>query len=102
MKNLTKGTRHLVGANTDVVLPSGKPANVLAQDFSDFFVNKVEGIRNGIARTKSPQQTDNVVPEASSIERNFQTFQKSLKWKFQKLFAIRQTNPVNLTPFQHG
>jgi hypothetical protein len=74
MKNLTKVTRHLMGANTDV-LPSGKSANVLAQDFSDFFVDKVEGIRNGIARTKSHQQTDNVVPEAPLMESNFQTFQ---------------------------
>jgi hypothetical protein len=50
--------------STDVALPSGKPANVLAQYFSDFFVDKVQGIRNGIARTISHQQTNNVVPEA--------------------------------------
>ena len=39
MKNLIKVTRHLMGETTDVVLLSGKPANVLAQDFSDFFVD---------------------------------------------------------------
>jgi hypothetical protein len=45
MKNLTKVTRHLMGENTDVVLPSGKPANVLAHDFSDFYADKVEDRR---------------------------------------------------------
>jgi hypothetical protein len=71
MKNLTKVIRHLVGANTDVVLPSGKPANVLAQDISDFFVDKVEGIRNGIARTKQTMLS----LKHLSMESNFQTFQ---------------------------
>jgi hypothetical protein len=63
-----------MGANTDVVIPSGKSANVLAQDFSDFFVDKVEGIRNGIARTKSHQQTMLSLKHLS-MESNLQTFQ---------------------------
>jgi len=69
MNNIIKVTRHLMGETTDVVLPSGKPANVLAQDFSNFFVDKVEGIhvRSDIARIKSHQQTDSVDPETPKL-----------------------------------
>jgi len=74
MKTLVKVTRHLMGETTDVVLPSGKSANVRAQYFSDFFVHKVEGIRSDIARTKSRQQTDSVVPEAPFSVEQFSIF----------------------------
>ena len=52
LENLFKVTQHLMGETTDVVLPSGKPANVLVQDFSHFFIDKVECIRSDIAKTK--------------------------------------------------
>jgi len=53
-----------MGETTDVVLPSGKPANVLVQDFSHFFIDKVECIHSDIAKTKPHQQIYSVVPEA--------------------------------------
>jgi hypothetical protein len=37
-------------------------------------VDKVEDIRNGIARTRSRQQTDNVVPEALFNGEQFSNF----------------------------
>jgi hypothetical protein len=76
---------------TDVVLPSGKPADLLAQYFSDFFVDKVKGIRNGIAETKSHQQTDNVVPEAPFNGDQFSNFSVVSDMEISKIIR----NPPN-------
>jgi hypothetical protein len=47
-KTLFKVTKHLLEGSNDVVLPSGKASCELAQDFSDFFINKIECIRDNI------------------------------------------------------
>ena len=49
-KNMFKITKHLLGMSSDEpVLPSNKSVKELAQEFSDFFINKIETIRHGIA-----------------------------------------------------
>ena len=48
-KSLHKITKHLLQGSTEASLPSGKPSNELAQGFSDFFIDKIQGIRNDIA-----------------------------------------------------
>ncbi|KAL3856604.1 hypothetical protein ACJMK2_011339, partial [Sinanodonta woodiana] len=41
-KSLYKITKHLLGASDEDVLPSSTSSKQLAQDFSNFFINKVE------------------------------------------------------------
>ena len=47
-KSLHKITKHLLLGSTEAALPTGKSSNELAQNFSDFFIDKVQGIRNDI------------------------------------------------------
>ena len=98
MKNLVKVTRHLMGETTDAVLPSGKPANVLAQDFSDFFIDKVEGIRSDIARNKSHQQTDSVVPETPFSGEQFSNFSVASDMEIAKIIRNSPNKSCELDP----
>jgi hypothetical protein len=52
-KSLYKIKKHLLGASNEVVLPSSTSTKQLAQDFSNFFINKVEVIRNDIKTQNS-------------------------------------------------
>ena len=47
-KSLHTITKHLLLGSTEAALPTGKSSNELAQNFSDFFIDKVQGIRNDI------------------------------------------------------
>ena len=47
-KSLSKITKHLLGENNDVSRPSKSSSQDLAQNFSDFFINKIETIRENI------------------------------------------------------
>ena len=47
-KSLHKVTKHLLQGSSETILPSGKSPNELTQDFSDFFIDKIRGIRNDI------------------------------------------------------
>ena len=44
-----KITKTLLDGHSKVSLPTGKTAQELSQDFSDFFIDKVEKIRSQIA-----------------------------------------------------
>ncbi len=44
-KSMHKITKHLLDGPSEIALPSGKASDELAQDFNDFFINKVKGIR---------------------------------------------------------
>jgi len=48
-KNLFKITKTLLGGANEVILPTNKSSKKLAQDFSDFFIDKTEDIRTGIS-----------------------------------------------------
>ena len=48
-KSLLCVTKHLLQGSAEASLPSGKSSNELAQGFSDFFIDKIQGIRNDIA-----------------------------------------------------
>ena len=45
-KSLHKITKHLFQGSTEASLPSGKSSNELEQCFSDFFMDKIQGLRN--------------------------------------------------------
>ena len=49
-KNLFKITKNLLGDTNEVILPTNKSSKKLAQDFSDFFIDKTEDIRTGLQR----------------------------------------------------
>ena len=54
-KTLFKVTKKLLGKNEEVVLPTSSSSEELAQNFSDFFIDKIDGIRNKI-RTETEKQ----------------------------------------------
>lgn len=56
-KSLFKITKHLLNGPSEIALPSGKNPEALAQEFSDFFIAKIETIRTNIA---SHNQSDSV------------------------------------------
>ena len=49
-KNLFKITKTLLGGANEVILPNNKSSKKLAQDFSDFFIDKIEDISPGLQR----------------------------------------------------
>jgi hypothetical protein len=48
-KTLFKVTKNLLGRNEEAVLPTSFSSKELAQNFSDFFTDKIDGIRNKIS-----------------------------------------------------
>ena len=63
-KSMHKITKHLLDGPSEIALPSGKASDELAQDFNDFFINKVKGIRTDISEhalshANSKQSNDN-------------------------------------------
>jgi len=63
-KSMHKITKHLLDGPSEIALPSGKASDELAQDFNDFFINKVKGIRKDISEhalshANSKQSNDN-------------------------------------------
>ncbi|KAL3848305.1 hypothetical protein ACJMK2_019173 [Sinanodonta woodiana] len=74
-KSLYKITKHLMGASNEVVLPSSTSSKHLAQDFSNFFINKVEGIRNDIKTQNSlSNMNTNVLTPFSPLATNMMDF----------------------------
>jgi len=70
----------------------------LAQDFSDFFIDKVEGIRSGIARNKSHQQTDSVVPETPFSGEQFSNFSVASDMEIAKIICNSPNKSCELDP----
>ncbi|XP_052791708.1 uncharacterized protein LOC128225851 [Mya arenaria] len=56
-KSLFKLTKHLLNGPSEIALPPGKKPEVLAQEFSDFFIDKIETIRTNIS---SQHQSESV------------------------------------------
>ena len=55
-KSIFKITKHLLGASKDIILSSNDSSKKLAQDFSDFFINKIEMIISDISSSESVQE----------------------------------------------
>ncbi|KAL3882990.1 hypothetical protein ACJMK2_029291 [Sinanodonta woodiana] len=74
-KSLYKITKHFLGASNEEVLPSSTSSKQLAQDFSNFFINKVEGIRNDIKTQNSLSNMNmNVLTPFSPLATNMMDF----------------------------
>ena len=65
-KSLFKITKHLLGVSKDVVLPTCTSSKELAQDFSDFFIGKIEGIRTDIETQNSMSNISTANADSSS------------------------------------
>ena len=61
-KTLFKVTKSLLGKNADAVLPTSSSSEELSQRFSDFFIEKIDGIRNKIT-SETEIQNDGVPDE---------------------------------------
>ena len=59
-KSLFKVTNTLLGKANVAALPSDRPSDKIAQDFSDFFVGKVDDIRVGIASGETQYVHSNI------------------------------------------
>ena len=59
-KSLFKVTNTLLGKANVAALPSDRPSGKIAQDFSDFFVGKVDDIRAGIASGETQHVHSNI------------------------------------------
>ena len=67
-KNMFKTTKNLLGGTNEVILPTNKSSKKLSQDFSDFFIDKIEDIRTGISsQSQSASESVNIVPEPSAV-----------------------------------
>ena len=74
-KSLFKITKHLLGKANEVLLPSKKSPKELAQVFSDFFIDKIEGIRTKIvSHTQSVSHAVNVEISHHSVENRLEEF----------------------------
>ena len=67
-ESLHKITKHLLEGPSEIALPSGKSAGESAQNFSDFFINKIEDIRNDIS--SKPKENPSAVIEVESLSEN--------------------------------
>ena len=92
-KTLTKVTRHLMGESSEVVLPSGKSSKVLAQEFSDFFVSKIETIRTDIASKTNALSSNQQEYEELEKPFNGEQFSQFSTISEQELAKIIQKSP---------
>ena len=64
-KTLFKITKNLMGKSAEPVLPSSSPEE-LAQNFSNFFIEKIDGIRNNVSSERE-SQTDAVTADEITL-----------------------------------
>jgi hypothetical protein len=67
-KSLSRITKGLLGDTNEVILPSNSSPQHLAQEFSDFFIEKIETIRNNIRfQTQSMSDTVDIESEYTGV-----------------------------------
>lgn len=98
-KGLHKITKHLLEGPSEVVLPSGKCSEELAQDFSDFFINKIEVIRNDIGSVvhKNPYPLDKENNDLSCMS-NFEEFKPATTEEVEKIIKKSANKSCELDP----
>ena len=98
-KQIFKVTNHLLGNKPEVKLPSHTSAKELAQDFSDFFENKIEKIRSDIAS----KNECNITNESNSTQiqkpkETFSEFEVITEEQVLKLISKSSTKSCELDP----
>ena len=62
-KSLFRITKNLLGTDSEAKLPKNDSSSQLAQDFSDFFINKIEKIRTDISSEPNPVENYKEIPK---------------------------------------
>jgi len=97
-KNLFKITNNLLVGTNEVILPTTKSSKKLAQDFSDFFINRIEDIRKGISsQSQSASYSVNIVPEPSSVN-CLDTFTPVAQEKVKRIIQMSLNRSCEIDP----
>jgi hypothetical protein len=96
-KSLSKITKNLLGDTNEVILPSYSSPKQLANQFSDFFIGKIETIRNNIS---SQIQTDSDLDsiETDYIGVNFVEFTQTCEDEVKSIIKKSANKSCDLDP----
>jgi hypothetical protein len=96
-KSLSKITKNLLGDTNEVILPSYSSPKQLANQFSDFFIGKIETIRNNIS---SQIQTDSDLDsiETDYIGVNFVEFTQTCEDEIKSIIKKSANKSCDLDP----
>ena len=97
-KSLFKVTKNLLGKQEEIILPASPSAKELAQDFSDFFINKIDLIRSKIRSETKNGTTGNGTEEQVSEAVEFLEFTPVTKVEIRKLILKSQSKSCELDP----
>ena len=98
-KSLHKITKHLLQGSTEASLPSGKSSNELAQAFSDFFIDKIQGIRNDIAsQAESGLDIFKIDSDKVSLDNCLVEFTPASEEEIQKVIKSSPDKSCELDP----
>ena len=96
---LSKLTKHLMNGSDEKILPLGKSPGELVQDFSDFFITKIETIRNNISSHTSPEITDkNCDDKKLSDHQLLKAFNPISEEEIQKIITKSPDKSCHLDP----
>ena len=99
-KSLHKITKHLLQGSTEASLPSGKSSNERRQGFGDFFIDKIQGIRNDIAsQAGSGLDTFKFDSDKLSTDNCLVEFAPASEEEIQKFIKSSPDKSCELDPF---
>ncbi|XP_060563505.1 uncharacterized protein LOC132722906, partial [Ruditapes philippinarum] len=96
-KSLSKITKGLLGDTNEVILPFDSSSERLAQKFSDFFIGKIETIRNNI-RSQTQSVPDNVDMESEYTGVKYTVFAPTTEQEVKALIKKSATKSCELDP----
>ncbi|XP_060568235.1 uncharacterized protein LOC132726859 [Ruditapes philippinarum] len=96
-KSLSKITKGLLGDTNEVILPFDSSSERLAQKFSDFFIGKIERIRNNI-RSQTQSVPDNVDMESEYTGVKYTVFAPTTEQEVKALIKKSATKSCELDP----
>ena len=95
-RHCLKSQKKLLGKKEDVVLPVSSSAKDLAQDFSDFFINKIDGIRTKIRSETKGQPTKVNIEEQDTDIDELVEFTPVTKDEVRKVISKSQSKSCEL------
>ncbi len=98
-KTLFKVTKTLLGKNEETILPTSSCAKTLAQDFSDFFVKKIDDIRTKINSEVNTQPNTVIINECQHSQNDeLREFTPVTQDELKKLILKSQSKSCELDP----
>lgn len=97
-KTLFKVTKNLLGKTEEVVLPSSTSSNELAQTFSDFFIDKIDGIRKQISAETKIQTDVSHTTETEGSSNRFAEFAPVTQSEVRKIILASPCKSCELDP----